>query len=361
MKRYAEAVLNGHPDKFSDLIADAIVRAYCEKEPDAYVQVEVAIWSDLIFLTGFAATRQSHHIPIRDIIVALGEAIGYTSTNHIDASRYIIHNHICNVCENPTQWTSYVNDQSVVLGYACGDARTHYLPPEQFLVWYFREIIIHSLSSGLLKGHGPDGKLLISIIETPAGWEIEHLLITLQQAAGSSLFDVCDSVNQTMREAYNTLQSIDPRWITPWHKVNFLLNPNGPFFRGGSDSDNGQTGRKLVMDFYGPQTPIGGGAFYGKDLNHIDRLGAIEARQFAVNQVASGAESAVVKVSFAPGIDAPLSVFIQSNQTAYTPLEPFFKASEMRRRINPALLHYDLLKLGTFYNNELSFNNPSLV
>ena len=43
-----------------------------------------------------------------------------------------------------------------------------------------------------------------------------------------------------------------------------MLNPNGPLLNGGSDGDNGQTGRKLVMDYYGPRVPIGGGALYGK-------------------------------------------------------------------------------------------------
>ena len=359
MQRMAEAVLNGHPDKFSDLIADALVKAYCAKEPNAYVQIEVAIWSDLIFLTGFAATRQAHSIPVRDIILALGEAIGYSPDNHIDASRYIIHNHICHVRENPTQWTSYVNDQSIIIGYACGDARTHYLPPEQFLVWYFREAITQSIQQGLLHGHGPDGKILLTLTPSTNGWHINQLLLTLQHNKQASLFDVCDYVMQTLREAYETLQQNDPRWLTSWYAIPFLFNPNGPFIRGGSDSDNGQTGRKLVMDFYGPQTPIGGGAFYGKDLNHIDRLGAIQARQYAVNQVASGAESALVQVSFAPGIDTPLSAILQSNQPAYTSLNNYFNASVMRRQTNLDHLQYDVIKLGTFYNQELSFNNPS--
>ncbi|MGI9190477.1 MAG: methionine adenosyltransferase domain-containing protein [Chitinophagaceae bacterium] len=361
MQRMAEAVLNGHPDKFSDLIADALVKAYCAKEPDAYVQIEVAIWSDLIFLTGFAATRQPISIPVRDIIVELGQTIGYSTYNHIDASRYIIHNHICQVRENPTQWTDYVNDQSIVMGYACGDALTHFLPTEQFLVWYFREAILKSIHHELLHGQGPDGKLLVNLTASPTGWYINQLLVTLQHNKQTSLFDVCDYVMQTLREAYETLQNKDPRWLTPWYQIPFLFNPNGPFIQGGSDSDNGQTGRKLVMDFYGPHTPIGGGAFYGKDLHHIDRLGAIQARHFAVNQVASGAESALVQVSYAPGIDTPLSVVLQSNQPAYTSLNNYFNASTMRRQRKTEHLDYSLFKLGTFYNEELSFNNPSSV
>ena len=66
-----------------------------------------------------------------------------------------------------------------------------------------------------------------------------------------------------------------------------MVNPNGPLVEAGSDGDNGQTGRKLVMDFYGPRVPIGGGALSGKHLTHIDRIGAYAAREAAVRAVRS--------------------------------------------------------------------------
>ena len=70
-----------------------------------------------------------------------------------------------------------------------------------------------------------------------------------------------------------------------------MLNPNGPLLNGGSDGDNGQTGRKLVMDYYGPRVPIGGGALSGKDPTHIDRVGARRAREMALREVSEGART----------------------------------------------------------------------
>ena len=52
---------------------------------------------------------------------------------------------------------------------------------------------------------------------------------------------------------------------------------------GGFDSDTGTTGRKIAIDNYGPQVPIGGGCFSGKDPTKVDRSGAYIARKIAVD------------------------------------------------------------------------------
>jgi S-adenosylmethionine synthetase len=87
-----------------------------------------------------------------------------------------------------------------------------------------------------------------------------------------------------------------------------MLNPNGPLLNGGSDGDNGQSGRKLVMDYYGPRIPIGGGALYGKDPTHIDRVGARRAREMALSEVSDGAEECMVRLTRAPGVQDPIDM-----------------------------------------------------
>jgi len=54
---------------------------------------------------------------------------------------------------------------------------------------------------------------------------------------------------------------------------------------GGPEGDNGLSGKKLVVDHYGPGVPIGGGALCGKDPHKVDRAGALAARQLANKQV----------------------------------------------------------------------------
>ncbi|MBK7792605.1 MAG: methionine adenosyltransferase domain-containing protein [Betaproteobacteria bacterium] len=90
--------------------------------------------------------------------------------------------------------------------------------------------------------------------------------------------------------------------------MELMLNPTGPLLNGGSDGDNGQTGRKLVMDYYGPRMPIGGGALYGKDPTHIDRVGARRAREMALREVGNGAGSAWCAVDVCAGVSEPIDV-----------------------------------------------------
>ena len=177
MKKYAEAVLNGHPDKFCDLIADRLIQHAYRYDTVAFAQVEVSIWSDQIFLTGSIATAQPLQMDIPSIIHQLGKEIGYSKTNHIDVTKYVIHDHICKLTKTNENWNNYVNDQCIVIGYAGYDAKTQYLPPEHFAVWYFREHLIQSLLSGLLQHQGPDGKLLLVIEEQNASWEIKSILL----------------------------------------------------------------------------------------------------------------------------------------------------------------------------------------
>jgi len=90
-----------------------------------------------------------------------------------------------------------------------------------------------------------------------------------------------------------------------------MVNPNGPLSDAGSRKDNGQTGRKLVMDYYGPRVPIGGGAIYGKDPMHVDRFGARKAREMAVEAVKKGAAECQVRAVYAPNVAGPLDVQVE--------------------------------------------------
>ncbi|NCC73586.1 MAG: hypothetical protein EOM06_09325 [Sphingobacteriia bacterium] len=356
MKRYSEVVLNGHPDKFCDLIADRIIRHAYMIDPEAYAQIEVSVWSDQLFLTGAVVTRSGFDADFRAIISEVGYEIGYTKQNHIDVDKYVINDHVCRIIEAPQKWTHFVNDQCIVTGYAGYDAKTNFLPPEHFAVWFFREQIVKELKEGSLKGHGPDGKLLIVMDENGAEWCIKTLLFTMQQKELYPFTDFTVESNKALQNTYNQLQKHDSRWIGDWQDINVMVNPNGPLLNGGSDGDNGQTGRKLAMDFYGPRIPLGGGALYGKDLSHIDRIGSYAARKFAVELVSRGSAEAQVTVCYAPGVNEPLNVCIQSSVKPPFPTYQFFNFGEMRQRIHPSNINYNLVKLGTFYNPDLWFN-----
>ena len=87
-----------------------------------------------------------------------------------------------------------------------------------------------------------------------------------------------------------------------------LLNGAGEFAIGGPEGDNGLSGKKLVIDHYGPGVPIGGGALAGKDPHKVDKCGALRARQLAKKFVRGGVDEARVTLGWAPGGDAPFLI-----------------------------------------------------
>ncbi len=279
MIRLAEMVLPGHPDKFCDQVADAVVAECLRIDPDAYCQVEVGVWSDRVWLTGATCTRRPLARDLTELVVGVGLAIGYRPGNHIDATRYRVEDAVCRQTGDPTPWTHQVNDQCVVVGWAGYDERTRWMPPEQFLADALRLGLVESYQQGALRGCGPDGKLMVRLRENGEDWHLEHLLVSLQQPRDASFTWVCEGIAAVLRSVYERTRSADPRWRAPWDQVELLLNPNGPLVQAGSDGDNGQTGRKLVMDFYGPRVPLGGGALSGKHPTHIDRLASKEHRK----------------------------------------------------------------------------------
>jgi len=340
MIRQAEAVLDGHPDRFCDIVADSIVFDLYREEPDAYAQIEVAVWSDLLLLTGAAFTRNGRRPPVRDIIVDLGRRIGYTPDNHIDVERYRIQDEVCYVASDPTEWTAHVNDQCIVVGYAGYDGRTAYLPPEQFLVRQLRGAVMDSLRRGPLQGEGPDGKLLVVMHEEPDGWHPQTLILTLQQRPSTPYISLVERATRTLREAWGQLRDRDPRWKSEWRDIRCLVNPNGPMHEAGSDADNGQTGRKTVMDLYGPRIPIGGGALHGKHLSHIDRIASYRARRYAVDSVRRGATETLVTACYAPGMNDPVSLDIRSDRPRLRNTERYFSFPNMLNDIKPGKTGY---------------------
>jgi len=88
---------------------------------------------------------------------------------------------------------------------------------------------------------------------------------------------------------------------------NVYVNPAGPWHVGGFAADTGLTGRKITADNYGPQIPVGGGAFSGKDPSKVDRSAAYMARQLAVDYLRKfNARQVLVKLAYAIGKAEPV-------------------------------------------------------
>lgn len=334
MIRLAEAVLPGHPDKFCDQVADALVAEAIKADPAAFAQVEVGVWSDQVWLSGNIVTRKPLARSSAEVLVDVGLSLGFDETNWIDARRYKITDTLCRNIDDPTEGRGICDDQSIVVGYAGYDQKTRFLPPEQFLVHALREALWDSCRGGFLKGAGPDGKLLVCMREEGDAWLLEKVLVTLQHREEAGLMDLTGKVFATLSERYGQLQREDSRWRMPWKDIALSVNPNGPYIRAGSDGDNGQTGRKLVMDYYGPRVPIGGGALSGKHPAHVDRLAAYAARQAAIHAVKTGARECLIRLAYAPNCNGPLEVIWEMEGRGDRQLRSYFDFDAMLARVD---------------------------
>jgi len=356
MIRLAEAVLPGHPDKFCDQVADAIVAEALAADSQAFAQVEVGVWSDQVWLSGAIVTRQPLVRTPGEILVDTGLALGFDEHNWIDARRYVITDALCRHTDDPTQGRAICDDQSIVVGYAAHDRKTRFLPPEQFLVHALREALWESCRAGPLAGAGPDGKLLVQVREEGNDWHLEQVLVTLQHRQDNGLLEVTGGVLTTLGHAYAGLRRNDPRWRSPWQDVTVSVNPNGPYFRAGSDGDNGQTGRKLVMDYYGPRIPIGGGALSGKHPGHVDRLAAYAARQAAIQAVRTGPKECLVRLAYAPNRNEPLEVIWEMDGRGERLPRSVFDFDAMLDRVDVSAIS-SRLGMGThFWDARLPWN-----
>jgi len=153
---------------------------------------------------------------------------------------------------------------------------------------------------------GPDGKVLVRILEERGVFRLDVLNVALQHAPDVG-YEVLHRIALPALEAeVKKLDAALPGLAASWAPDRLRLNGGGDFSCGGPHGDNGLSGKKLVVDHYGPGVPIGGGALCGKDAHKVDRAGALRARQIAVRIVRdTGAHAATVRLGFLPGLREP--------------------------------------------------------
>jgi S-adenosylmethionine synthetase len=307
--RFAEAVLPGHPDKLADQIADSIVDIALAADENAIVQVEVAVHENVCHVNGRCSTlgapldRDYVEATVRAVYERAGFGVPFPGVGEGDdyqcprKSDVALHMTCTIDAADPAESAErgYADDQAIHTGYAVGTPETRWLPLEQHLALVLRDRLLHLTATERTLGAGPDGKLLIAL--RPAGvsasnvarWAPAWVVTSMQHIENASTV----RLERVLRSAIlDTLTSEAARMpdllAAPDGDCAVRVNDSGVFTLGGPMNDNGQTGRKLVCDFYGPHVAIGGGALSGKDPWRLDRAGALRARQIAVAMVETG-------------------------------------------------------------------------
>jgi S-adenosylmethionine synthetase len=303
--RVAEAVLPGHPDKLADQVADAIVDIAIARDPRAIVQVEVAVHQDHCHVNGRCSTagmaipRDEIEATVRGVYRRAGFGVPFPGVGdgmdyqcpHPDHVRVDLSALVVDVAHPDEQADrEQCDDQAIHVGYAVGTPETRWLPLEQHLALRLRDALLALTTSDRTLGAGPDGKLLIALQPTEHGkWTPAWIVTSVQHLAESPTVRLERAVRDCLLDTLSTEAARCPALLEPpGADCALRVNESGVFVEGGPINDNGQTGRKLVCDFYGPHVAIGGGALSGKDPWRLDRAGALRARQIAVAMVQTG-------------------------------------------------------------------------
>jgi len=334
--RSAEFVFPGHPDKLADAIADAVVQEAGRRERRALVGVEVAVHRDRVFVTGRVACRDAEQIDVEAVVRDVYRSAGFGGGWDPRPDRLWIETDLCigPLDGDEAGSRSIADDQSICIGYAMATPATNYLPVEQWLANRLGRRVSALRIERPDLNLGPDGKLLVSVrcrdavaertarppmdrdrvasfVTTNShAFAIEGMTCSLQQRASADPIGLHRAVRQALADELKQLSRELPG-LAPTVPEQIHVNGAGAFDTGGPMGDNGLSGKKLVVDAYGPAVTIGGGALSGKDFFKVDRAGALHARRVAKAIVLTGlASEATVTLLWRPGVEAATVVAV---------------------------------------------------
>jgi len=314
----SESVTEGHPDKMSDQVSDAIVDAYLanDKKPDQVrVAVETLFKTGLCIVAGEVRTSKSlkGSIDIPSIVRKTINDIGYDhSDKGFDGHTCAVMNaiegqseHIAMGVDKKGKKEQGAGDQGLMFGYACNETSS-LMPMPIAYAHKLTQALAKARKSKRLEWARPDGKSQVTVAYEdgkPVG--IDAIVISTQHAEGIT--------NKTIREGVMEeviKKAIPERLLSK--KTKFHINPTGKFVIGGPMGDAGITGRKIIVDTYGGMGRHGGGAFSGKDPSKVDRSAAYMARYVAKNIVAAKiASKCEIQLAYAIGVAQPVSVHVE--------------------------------------------------
>jgi len=311
----SESVSEGHPDKVSDRISDAIVDLYLGADPQSRVAVETLCTTNKVVLAGEVRGPASiTHDKLKETARAAIKDIGYEQEGFhwqkADIECYV-HSQSADIAQGVDAAGNKdegAGDQGIMFGYACNETE-HLMPAPIYYSHRILKLLSEARRSGKEKGLGPDAKSQVTLLYEN-GKPVRATSVVVSTQHGESLDQ--EQVREIVRPYVK--QVLPNGWMCP--EDEFYVNPTGRFVVGGPDGDAGLTGRKIIVDTYGGAAPHGGGAFSGKDPTKVDRSAAYAARYLAKNVVAAGlADRCTIQLAYAIGVSKPLSVYVDTYGT----------------------------------------------
>jgi S-adenosylmethionine synthetase len=322
----SESVGEGHPDKVSDTISDAILDACLTIDKNSRVACETFVKSNQVVVGGEITIPKIGAKPVGEVInveKVIREAIrgiGYVNDDDVfHADKIFITNFLTTQSADIAQGVNAskakgkkteeqgAGDQGIMFGYACDETPELMPSPIMFAHRLGRKLTEIRKAGRQAKWLRPDAKSQVAVeyIDGRPS-RIVNVVISTQHAAG---------VNHATIEKFcieKVVKKVLPKKLLT-KDTEYLINPTGQFVIGGPQGDTGLTGRKIIVDTYGGWGRHGGGAFSGKDPSKVDRSAAYMGRWVAKNVVAAGlATICEIQFAYAIGHPQPLSINIDA-------------------------------------------------
>jgi S-adenosylmethionine synthetase len=324
----SESVSEGHPDKVSDQISDAIVDLFLSKDPEARVACETLTTTNRVVLAGEVRgkgmiDRDGDWSPgvleeIQTVVRGVVKDIGYEQDGfHWQNLNFENHLHpqsadIAQGVDSAGNKDEGAGDQGIMFGFAC-DETPDLMPATLDYSHKILERLAADRHSGKAPFLEPDAKSQVTL-RFAGGKPVAAtaIVVSTQHAPG---YDTGDKEAELKGYVKQAIADILPAGLLSDDTV-YHINPTGSFEIGGPDGDAGLTGRKIIVDTYGGAAPHGGGAFSGKDPTKVDRSAAYISRYLAKNIVAAGlATRCTIQLAYAIGVSKPLSLYVDTHDT----------------------------------------------
>ena len=322
----SESVSEGHPDKVSDQISDAILDEFLRRDPESKVACETLCTTGLVVVAG--EVRSEAYVDIQQTARRVIDRIGYNRSEYqFDAASCgilsAIHEQSSDINQGVVRQTEEeqgAGDQGIMFGYATRESRE--LMPATLILSH---VILKELADIRREGKvmpylRPDAKSQVTIEydDERRPLRVHTIVVSTQHDDNVDAPQIKEDVRTILipRVKARLERANDPLAQLIGEEYILHVNPTGKFVIGGPHGDTGLTGRKIIVDTYGGRGAHGGGAFSGKDSSKVDRSAAYAARHIAKNMVAAGvADECLVQLSYAIGIAEPLSIYVDTYGT----------------------------------------------
>jgi len=367
----SESVSEGHPDKVSDQISDALLDEFLAHDANSKVAIETLVTTGQVIVAG--EVKSNTYVDVQETVRQVINKIGYTK------AEYRFDGDSCGVLNAIHEQSPDINrgvdkadkmdqgagDQGMMFGFAT-DETDNYMPlPLDLSHRILLELAVIRREQKVMTYLRPDSKSQVTI-----EYNADHSPKRIHTIVVSTQHDEFDADEPMLAKIKkDVIEILIPRVKAQLPKrvqalfndaIIYHVNPTGKFVIGGPHGDTGLTGRKIIVDTYGGRGAHGGGAFSGKDPSKVDRSAAYAARHIAKNMVAAGvAKEMLVQLSYAIGVAKPVGVYVETKGTAVNGLSDSEIAEKIQEifDLRPAAIEQRLKLRNPIYRESAAYGH----